>query len=408
MTASPFSAFNTVVLDDRGGLSALRVEAATADQARQIAGRNGQTVLECTQIENDARRGAGRVFRFSRNKARPDTVSFSQDLATLLEAGVTVKDATEALARKENFAARRQIFNELGDSMNSGLGLSAALERTKAFPPLLVATVAASEQTGDLATGLSRYASHQQSLRTVRDKVIGACVYPLLLLLVGSVVVLMLLGVVVPRFSRLIESQGRELPVMSRLLMAWGQFVDANPAVPLIMLGAFVVAVVTLLIKWNDADARRKWLQRIPGVAGVVREFQHLQMYRTTAILTSRGITIHKALLFTADLLSPTDRERLQSGLTRMREGEMVSNALSQVGLSDVVATSMLAVAERSGTLPEMLDRIADFYERSLQRNIDITSRLIEPLLMIVFGLLIGGIVVLMYLPIFDLASSFS
>jgi general secretion pathway protein F len=337
-----------------------------------------------------------------------DTVAFSQDLATLMEAGVTVKEAVDALARKETSAARRQVLSRLNDAMSEGLSFSAALEQSRAFPALLVATVAASEQTGDLATGLSRYARHQQSLRTVRDRVIGACIYPLLLLAVGSVVVLMLLGVVVPRFSRLIDSNDRELPALSKLLMAWGQFADANPAVPMALLAGFAAAVILAVMQWRNADSRRRWLARIPGVAKVVREFQHLQMYRTTAILTSRGITIHKALVFSLDLLGPADRERLRAGLVQMHEGVTISAALSGCGLSDVVATSMLNVAERSGALPEMLDRIADFYERSLQRNIDIVTRLIEPLLMIVFGIVIGGIVVLMYLPIFDLASSIS
>lgn len=153
---------------------------------------------------------------------------------------------------------------------------------------------------------------------------------------------------------------------------------------------------------------RKKMLEKIPGVSKVVREFQHLQMYRTTAILTSRGIAIHKALLHSMELLSPTDRLRLRTALDQMREGVAISSALSNSGLSDVVATSMLNVAERTGALSEMLDRIADFYERTLQRNIDIVSRLIEPMLMIIFGILIGGIVILMYLPIFDLASSIS
>lgn len=131
-------------------------------------------------------------------------------------------------------------------------------------------------------------------------------------------------------------------------------------------------------------------------------------MYRTTAILTSRGITIHKALLYSMELLSPSDQPRLRAALDAMREGVDISSALSNSGLSDIVATSMLNVAERTGSLPEMLDRIADFYERSLQRNIDIVSRLIEPVMMIIFGILIGGIVILMYLPIFDLAASIS
>lgn len=408
MPASAKAAFNTVVLDAQGRVAHHRIEATSVEQARQIAGGQGHTVLECAASDTaDATSRFLARIRFT-EMGTVDTVSFSQDLATLMEAGVTVKEAIDALARKETSPARQRVLSRLNDSMSEGLSFSAALEQSKAFPALLVATVAASEQTGDLATGLSRYARHQQSLRTVRDRVIGACVYPMLLLAVGSVVVLMLLGVVVPRFSRLIDGTGRELPALSKLLMAWGQFADAHPIVPMVLLAGFAAAVALLVMQWRNADARKRWLARIPGVAKVVREFQHLQMYRTTAILTSRGITIHRALVFSMDLLSPVDRGRLRAGLVQMHEGVAISAALSGCGLSDVVATSMLNVAERSGALPEMLDRIADFYERSLQRNIDIVTRLIEPLLMIIFGIVIGGIVVLMYLPIFDLASSIS
>jgi general secretion pathway protein F len=408
MRTSAKTAFTTVVLDAQGRVTSHSIEASSAEQARQIAGSCGYTVLECTVIAGAAT-SRGVLAKLGLAKADGiDTVAFSQDLATMMEAGVTVKEAVDALARKETSGARRQILGRLNDAMSEGLSFSGALEQSSSFPPLLVATVAASEQTGDLSTGLSRYARHQQSLRTVQDRVIGACVYPLLLLAVGSAVVVMLLGVVVPRFSRLIEGGGRELPALSKALMAWGQFADAHPVAPLVMLALFATAAALAVSQWTNPDARKKWLARIPGIAKVVREFQHLQMYRTTAILTSRGITIHKALLFSMDLLGPSDRDRLRAGLVQMHEGASISSAMSGSGLSDVVATSMLSVAERSGALPEMLDRIADFYERSLQRNIDVASRLIEPLLMIIFGIVIGGIVVLMYLPIFDLASSVS
>jgi general secretion pathway protein F len=406
--ASFSTAFSTVVLDPQGRIATRRVDAASLDQARHLAARDGCTVLECTPLDPGSASGSLVAAWLRRDAATLDTVAFSQDLATLMEAGVTVKEGVSALARRETSAQRRQTFNDLNDGIAQGLSLSAAMERSRAFPQLLVATVAASEQTGDLSTGLSRYARHQQSLRGVRDKVIGACVYPLLLLAVGAAVVLLLLGVVVPRFSRLVDGTGRELPLLSQWLMAWGQFADAHPAAPMVLLGSFALAVVLLVSQWRSDEARKRWLARIPGVAGVVREFQHLQMYRTTAILTSRGIPIHKALGFSTDLLGPADRQRLQAGLLQMQQGAAISTALAGCGLSDVIATSMLGVAERSGALPEMLDRIADFYERSLQRNIDIVSRLIEPLLMIVFGFVIGGIVVLMYLPIFDLASSVS
>jgi general secretion pathway protein F len=335
-------------------------------------------------------------------------VAFAQDLATLLDAGVTVKEAIHALSQKEPSASRRQVLALLDTAVSEGLSFSAAMQRTGAFPDLLFATVSASEQTGDLATGLQRYARHQQSLRAVRDRVIGASVYPLLLLAVGSLIVALLLGVVVPRFALLIDLDGRQLPFLSRLLMGWGRFVGEYQMAALGLFALVALAMVIAAIKISDPATRKRWLERIPGFSRLAREFQHLQMYRTTAILTSRGITIHKALLHSMELLSPSDQERLRSALDSMREGMDISAALSGAGLSDIVATSMLNVAERTGSLSEMLDRIADFYERSLQRNIDIVSRLIEPVMMILFGTLIGGIVILMYLPIFDLAASIS
>lgn len=404
------NSYRVVAIDMQGRLQSSQVEAPSVEDARAIANGKGQTVIEC-DLSAAPRASAVKLWQLlARTKPATamDNVAFSQDLATLMDAGVTVKEAIHALSQKERSASRRQILAQLDKAVSEGLSFSAAMQRTGAFPDLLLATVAASEQTGDLATGLQRYARHQQSLRTVRDRVIGASVYPLLLLVVGSVVIAMLLGVVVPRFAILIDVNGRQLPFLSQLLMSWGRFVGEHSSAAVTFFALMALGIVVPLIKLKDPDTRKRWLERIPGFSKLAREFQHLQMYRTTAILTSRGITIHKALLYSMELLSPSDQPRLRAALDAMREGIDISSALSNSGLSDIVATSMLNVAERTGSLPEMLDRIADFYERSLQRDIDIVSRLIEPVMMIIFGILIGGIVILMYLPIFDLAASIS
>lgn len=403
------NSYRLVVIDAQGRLQSTRIDASTPDEAREIASSRGQNVVQLDASGTSQSPIAGLWQSLFRPKTNTlDTVAFSQDLATLLDAGVTVKEAIHALSRKEPSPSRRQILAQLDKAVSEGLSFSSAMQRTGAFPDLLLATVAASEQTGDLATGLLRYARHQQSLRAVRDRVVGASVYPLLLLVVGSLVIAMLLGVVVPRFATLIDINGRELPFLSQVLMSWGKFVGQHTSAALVFFALFALAIATPIIKLKNPKTRRRWLERTPGFARLTREFQHLQMYRTTAILTSRGIPIQKALLYSMELLSPSDQERLQKSLEAMREGVDISSALSTAGLSDIVATSMLNVAERTGSLPEMLDRIADFYERSLQRNIDIVSRLIEPVLMIVFGIVIGGIVIMMYLPIFDLASSIS
>jgi len=137
----------------------------------------GHVVLQCEAIRvaDNSLMSNLRKLIFAKSMTI-DTVTFSQDLATLMEAGVTVKEAIQALTVKETAQSRRQIFEQLNTAISEGLSFSAALERMQAFPVLLVATVAASEQTGDLATGLSRCARHQQSLRTVRDRVVGVCV----------------------------------------------------------------------------------------------------------------------------------------------------------------------------------------------------------------------------------------
>ncbi len=401
--------FNVSVVDGQGRLSLQCIEADSSEHACQIASAMGGSVIRCDQAqEKFGRAKLGRIFSRVHSRTSIDTIALSQDLATLLDAGVSVKEAIIALHRKETAHQRREILARINMSIAQGLTFSQALANTSVFPELLIATVAASEETGDLATGLSRYAKHQESLRVVRDRVVGACIYPLLLLCVGSVVVALLLGVIVPRFATLIDSAGKELPLLSRVLMGWGHFVDGHPWVPYAMLLSIILVISYTYSRMQNNETRKQLLKLIPGVAKLVREFQHLQMYRTTAILTSRGIAIHKALGYSVEFLNAADQLYLHKALVQMQEGSTISNSMGQSGLSDVVAVSMLSVAERTGSMPEMLDRIADFYERTLQRNIDIVSRLIEPVLMIIFGVVIGGIVVLMYLPIFDLASSIS
>jgi general secretion pathway protein F len=340
-------------------------------------------------------------------RQRIDVATFSHELASLLGAGLSVVEALRTLAANEPVGARRSALNHVVSRVSEGLPLSTALDSVPGcFPPLLIATVSASEQTGDLPTALLRYAEHQQSLKALRSKVTGAAVYPLLLLVVGCMVVLFLLGVVVPKFAVLIESTRRELPWTSQLLMSWGRLVAAHAwgvgAGALVGLGALVVALRHLI----RTGARARWVESVPLIGPVIRQFRHAQLYRTTGMLVKGGVAAPRALQLGANLLGDDDRIRLARALTLIHEGRSISRALQDARLADPVATSMLAVAERTGALAEILERIASFHESRLQRSVELTSRLFEPLLMIVIGLVIGAIVVLMYLPIFDLASS--
>lgn len=404
--ASRMRTFDVAAIDGQGRTHALQIDAFDVEQVRTKTLEMRLQLTHCTEASRQKLRLQFGAYGSGHDVLDP--IAFAQDLATLLEAGVSVREAIGALALKERNRARCAILESLRTGIAHGKTLSAAMQSTGGLPALMIATVAASEETGDLAIGLARYAKHQENLRAVRDKVVGACVYPALLLLVGSAVIALLLGVVVPRFATLIDANARSLPWMSRLLMEWGQMVAHNGWIaPMLFLGLGLF-LVTLAVQLRNPVRRRALLQILPGVAEVAREFQHLQMYRTSAILTSRGITIHKALSFSTEFLDAQDQLRLQNCLLSIHQGKAPSSAMADSGLADVVVQSMLNVAERTGAMADMLDRIADLHERSLQRKIDLLSRLIEPILMIIFGALIGGIVVMMYLPIFDLASSIS
>jgi general secretion pathway protein F len=291
--------------------------------------------------------------------------------------------------------------------VSEGLPLSAALERQPGrFPPLLIATVSASEQTGDLSTALLRYAQHQQSIKALREKVVGAAIYPMLLLAVGALVVVFLLGVVVPKFAVLIESTRRQLPWTSQLLMTWGRLVAEHAWLVAAGVTTAIAASILALRQVLRSGARARWIEAVPLIGPTIRQFRHAQLYRTTGMLVKGGIATPRALQLGANLLGSDDRTRLARAVSLIHEGRSISSALQEARLADPVAASMLAVAERTGGLAEILERIAAFHESRLQRSVEMTSRLFEPLLMIVIGLVIGAIVVLMYLPIFDLAST--
>lgn len=395
--------FELVIRTPQGQVTTVNLLAAHMDAAKALAALQGNVVLACkasTSTDTAAKQGPGSASAL-------DVANLAFELATLMDAGLSMVDALGTLSAKETNERHRHMLDELMQSIREGLPLSAAMQRTpERYPPLLVATVTASEQTGDLSTALLRYASHQQTIKALRDKVVGSAIYPLLLLAVGSVVILFLITVVVPKFAMLIESTRHALPWSSRLLMSWGRFAAAHAWPLAATLSAVLVGSVIGVRTVMRTGARAGWLDAVPWIGPTVRKFRHAQLYRTTGMLVGGGIAVPKALQLSASLLGELDRVRLQRAVQMLHEGRTLSDALQLSGLADPVATSMLAVAQRTGTLADILERIAQFHESRLQRSVELTSRLFEPMLMILIGLVVGAIVVLMYLPIFDLASS--
>jgi general secretion pathway protein F len=378
---------------------ALELEAADEADARSQAAGKGYAVLGIRAKSGLRARLAGR-HRFA-------LLLFSVELLALIDAGLTLTDALETLAEKEERADNAAVGRPIVAQHDEGRTLSAALATMPAaFPPLYVATIRASEKTGGLSEALSRYVAYQEQLDAVRKKIVSASIYPLLLTGVGFLVTLFLLGYVVPRFSRIYEGIGTQLPLLSKLLLHWGQLLHAHGA----MVALVAIAATALAAHGATRPQVRAWIMhrawRIPAIGARMRIYQLARFYRTLGMLLRGGIPVRQALDMVADLLHPALRADLVLAAASISEGRSVSYAMESHRLTTPVAARMLRVGERSGRMGEMMERAAAFYDEEMARWVDWFTRLFEPLLMAFIGVVIGVIVVLMYLPIFELAGS--
>jgi general secretion pathway protein F len=340
-------------------------------------------------------------------RARLSLVAFSNELVALLEAGLSLVEAIDALTEKERDESVRHLLGGLRRRLYEGLSLSVALgEFPGSFSPLYVATVRASERSGAIPEALRRFVTYQQQIDLLKKRLINASIYPAVLLAAGSLVMLFLVAYVVPRFSGIYEEIGGDLPFASRVLMQWGRLLEAHAlAVAFGALAATALAVYGARRPGFRAAAGRL-LARLPMVGYQLELYQLARLYRTVGMLLRGGLPVVTAFDMTGGLLAAAARPRLAAAAREVREGRSLTDALAAQGLTTPVAERMLRVAERSGNMGEMMERLAAFYDEELSRFVDVATRLIEPAMMAVIGLVIGLIVVLMYFPIFELAGS--
>ncbi|KFB75546.1 MULTISPECIES: type II secretion system F family protein [Candidatus Accumulibacter] len=332
---------------------------------------------------------------------------FSAELLALLEAGLSLVEAFEALLEKESSPSSRSVLEHLTRDLREGLRFSAALDRQPdVFPPLYVGIVRAAEGTSDLPRALARYLDYQTRLETVRNKMISALIYPVILLIVGCGVTLFLMGYVVPRFAGVYQGSGRSLPWLSQLLLDWGQFVGQHTDLVFSSVLALALAAAYGLRRLIGSGRWIVFLTRLPGIGERVRIIELSRLYLTTGMLLEGGIPILAALDIVGNTVSPTTRAALLVARGIISDGGTLSQGFDHCGLATPIALRMLRVGERSGQLGAMLTRSALFYEGESARWIERFTKVFEPALMTAIGLLVGLIVVLLYLPIFDLAGA--
>jgi general secretion pathway protein F len=390
--------FELKAIGPDGAVELIDFQAPDEASAVQSFEGRGYTVLSVRPKRALVWKGAG---------ARFPLLLFSQELRALLQAGLPLVEAIDTLAQKERTDAWRALLGGVLAALRQGRPLSAALEQyPQAFGALYIATVRAAERTSDLAPALARYVAYATQLEAVRKRVVNASIYPMLLITVGGMVALFLLVYVVPRFGRIYAERGGDLPLFSRWLLAWGQVVDQHGLLVLGAMAALIGAAVWMIripaVRSSLADA----MWRLPAIGERLKVYQLARFYRTIGMLVRGGMPLVAALDSAGELLHPLLRARLAAASRAIAEGRRLSQSMEANDLTTPVAARMLAVAERGGDVGEMLENIATFHDEEMTRWVDWFSRLFEPILMALIGLVIGVIVILMYMPIFELAGS--
>ena len=336
-------------------------------------------------------------------------VLFSQELLALLTAGLGIVEGLEALLEKEASPATRGVLERLLAGLREGKRLSTVMAAQPAlFPPLYVGIVRAAEGTSDLPRALERYIEYQQRIDTVRAKVVSASIYPAILLLVGGGVSVFLMSYVVPRFAEVYQGAGRNLPWMSRVMLDWGQFAGRHAGALLIGFAATVTLAAWAIRRTLKRGGAARLLAKLPGIGERARIYELARLYLTLGMLNEGGITLVSAIDTVQGMVSPGVAGGLRAARAAIEAGRPLSDAFEANGLTTPISLRMLRVGERTGAMGTMLTRSAAFYDGEIGRWIDRFTRTFEPLLMAAIGLVVGAIVVLLYMPIFDLAGDMS
>ena len=380
----------------------LTLEAASEADAR------AQALAQSMKPLSVAVRAGTLALRPARSGGRFALLLFSQELLALLEAGLSIVESVDTLYTKEDRPEIRALYGRVRQSLGEGKRFSEALEAVGAtFPPLYVGIVRAAEHTSNLPEALARYIDYQVRIDAVRAKVVSASVYPLILSGVGVLVVGFLAGYVVPRFAAVYQSSGRPLPAVSAALLGLSNGVAAHPQWALGLLAAAVGAGVAGWQALRRRGGIATLLEHVPAIAPRMRLYSLARLYLTLGMLVDGGLPVVSALGMVEAMLTPGLRVKLRAASAQIQTGASFTAAFEQQGLTTPVSVRFLRVGERSSKLGEMLTRSARYYDGEIARWIDWFTKAFEPLLMAFIGLFVGVIVILLYMPIFDLAGSF-
>ena len=336
-----------------------------------------------------------------------DFLVFNQELATLLKAGMPLVQSLDILRSRVEHPTFRPVLDEIHDNVRAGTSLSEAFgAHGDLFPPAYGASLLAGEKSGSLDAVLRRYVAYMKVIGGVKRRTLAALIYPAVLIAVALVVVGIIVLKVVPEFAAFYDSFGAELPLVTRVIVKSATFVRSQ----ILLLSGAALLIGAAAWSWARQAGQRALLDRtilrVPWAGSTIRRFATSQMARTLATLLGGGLPLVNAI----DIASRSMSNRFLSAEMRavgqrVREGEAFSAAVSARGQFPDVFVKMAEVGESTGALQEMMASLADFYDEEIEAELGRFVSLVEPVLLIVMGLVIASLLLALYMPLFQLTS---
>jgi type IV pilus assembly protein PilC len=357
------------------------------------------------------RRGlaAGLTFgarRRRRVKTR-DFLVFNQELATLLKAGMPLVQSLDILRQRLASPVFRSILDDVHERVRAGAALSEAFAaHGDVFSGVYTASLLAGEKSGSLEAVLRRYVAYMKMIGMVKRRTLSALIYPAVLTVLACVVVSIIVFKVVPQFAEFYEGFNAPLPTMTRVIVAGSLFLRQNGLVLLLAVAGTAAAVVSWLRRPGPRARFDRWMMTLPAVGPMVRKFVTSQMSRTLATLLGGGIPLVNSIEIAGRSIANRHMaQEFEVVGQRVREGEAFAAALDSRGIFPAVAVKMAEVGESTGALQEMLNSVADFYDEEIETDLGRFVTLVEPVMLIVMGLVIASLLLALYLPLFQLSS---
>src|SRR5688500_13204409 len=346
-------------------------------------------------------------FGKSRKITRHEFLVFNQELATLLKAGMPLVQSLDILRTRLSNPVFKSVLDDVYEKVRSGTALSDAFgAHGDLFPSVYTASLMAGERSGNLDAVLRRFVAYSKTIDTVRSKTISAMIYPVILVLLAVMLVGIIVIKVVPTFAEFYGSFNAELPLSTRMIVALSDLIRGQLWLILIALGAAAFGFYTWVKQPGRGAQFDRWLLKMPVIGASVHKFSTSQMARTMATLLGGGIPLVNALEIAARSTGNRHMgKELEIVGARVREGQSFAGTLLERQTVPDVAIKMIEVGESTGSLTEMLNSLADFYDEEIETEVSRFVTLIEPAMLAFMGVVIAGIVLALYLPLFELTS---